>query len=63
MTQTSLFTDEVHAGVSPLADRMRPQDLDGFVGQRHLVGRGKIIRNMIEQDRVASMILWGPPGV
>ena len=47
----------------PLASRMRPRDLDGFVGQDHLLGKGKILRTLIEQDRVTSMILWGPPGV
>lgn len=46
-----------------LAYRMRPTTLDEFIGQEHLVGKGKIIRNMIEQDRLFSMILWGPPGV
>jgi putative ATPase len=47
----------------PLADRMRPQDLDEFVGQEHLVGPGKIIRRSIETDEIPSMIFWGPPGV
>ncbi len=46
----------------PLAERMRPRDLDEFVGQRHVVAAGCIIRNAIEQDRIFSMILWGPPG-
>ena len=47
----------------PLAERMRPQTLDDYVGQRHLVGEGEILRRMIESGRVASFILWGPPGV
>jgi putative ATPase len=46
----------------PLAERMRPRNLDEFVGQLHVVGEGSIIRNAIEQDRIFSMILWGPPG-
>ncbi len=46
----------------PLADRMRPVSLDEFVGQEHLVGKGKIIREIIENDRLYSIILWGPPG-
>ncbi|MBO4451702.1 MAG: replication-associated recombination protein A [Bacteroidaceae bacterium] len=47
----------------PLAERMRPQTLDDYIGQSHLVGEGAVIRRMIEQKRVASFILWGPPGV
>lgn len=47
----------------PLADRMRPRSLDEFVGQRHLLGQGKILRSAIESDQLVSMILWGPPGV
>lgn len=47
----------------PLAERMRPDSLDNYIGQRHLVGPGGIIRNMIETGRVNSFILWGPPGV
>ena len=47
----------------PLASRMRPRDLSEFVGQDHLVGEGKILRQMIERDQIPSMILWGPPGV
>ena len=46
----------------PLAERMRPQSLDDFVGQEHLVGKGKPIRRMIENKKVISMVLWGPPG-
>ncbi|MCM1163088.1 MAG: replication-associated recombination protein A [Muribaculaceae bacterium] len=47
----------------PLAERLRPQTLDDYIGQTHLVGHGGIIRRMIESGRVASFILWGPPGV
>lgn len=51
------------AAPEPLAARMRPRDLSEFVGQEHLIGEGKILRQMIERDQVPSMILWGPPGV
>lgn len=47
----------------PLAERMRPDSLDSYIGQTHLVGEGGVIRNMIESGRVNSFILWGPPGV
>lgn len=46
----------------PLADRMRPQTLEEFVGQEHLVGKSKILRDLISKDQIPSMILWGPPG-
>ena len=46
-----------------MAERMRPQSLDEYIGQRHLVGKGAVMRNMIEAGRVSSFILWGPPGV
>ena len=49
--------------LAPLPERMRPQDLDGYVGQRHLIGPGCILRNMIETGNLSSFILWGPPGV
>lgn len=48
---------------APLAERMRPSTLDDYIGQTHLVGPGSILRRMIEQQRVSSFILWGPPGV
>jgi len=48
--------------LSPLADRMRPQTLAEFVGQSHLLGEGGLLRRAIEEDRLFSMILWGPPG-
>jgi putative ATPase len=46
----------------PLADRMRPQTLNEFVGQKHLVGKGKIISTLLRQDQIPSLIFWGPPG-
>lgn len=47
----------------PLAERMRPKSLDEYIGQRHLVGDGAVIRRMIESGNISSFILWGPPGV
>ena len=47
----------------PLAERMRPESLDDYIGQKHLVGEGAVLRRMIESGNVASFILWGPPGV
>ena len=47
----------------PLPERMRPHTLSEYVGQRHLVGEGCILRNMIESGNLSSFILWGPPGV
>jgi len=47
----------------PLAERMRPQDLDHYIGQKHLVGHGAVLRQMIESGNLTSFILWGPPGV
>lgn len=47
----------------PLAERMRPRSLDDYVGQKHLVGEGAILRKMIDGGRISSFILWGPPGV
>lgn len=47
----------------PLPERMRPQNLEGYVGQTHLIGKGCILRNMIESGNLSSFILWGPPGV
>ena len=47
----------------PLPERMRPHDLEGYVGQKHLVGKGCILRNMLETGNLSSFILWGPPGV
>lgn len=62
MDQTSLF-DQAMDENAPLASRVRPRDLDHFVGQEHLVGPGKFLREMIEKDQLSSMIFWGPPGV
>ncbi|MDI6619630.1 MAG: replication-associated recombination protein A [Clostridiales bacterium] len=59
--QSSLF-DNDKSNV-PLADRVRPRNFDEFVGQEHLVGKGKVLRRLIELDNITSMILWGPPGV
>lgn len=47
----------------PLAERMRPRSLDDYVGQKHLIGEGAILRKMIDAGRISSFILWGPPGV
>ncbi len=55
-------TPEESRGSRPLADRMRPQTLDEFIGQDKLLGPGKPLRTQIERDDVGSMILWGPPG-
>lgn len=61
MEQMSLFDDRKLT--APLASRLRPADLDGFVGQEHLLGKGKMLRQLIERDQISSMIFWGPPGV
>ena len=47
----------------PLAERMRPKNLDDYIGQKHLVGKGAVLRKMIDAGRTPSFILWGPPGV
>ena len=47
----------------PLASRLRPERLEEFVGQKHLIGEGKVLRRLIESDHISSMIFWGPPGV
>ncbi|MDD6255578.1 MAG: replication-associated recombination protein A [Eubacteriales bacterium] len=60
MEQMTFFETETF---QPLADRMRPESLDEFAGQQHLIGPGKVLRRIIESDRVTSMIFWGPPGV
>jgi len=49
--------------MKPLAERMRPVTLDGYIGQQHLVGEGAVLRRMIESGKISSFILWGPPGV
>jgi len=48
---------------APLAERMRPQSLDDYVGQKHLIGKGSVLRKMIDSGNIPSFILWGPPGV
>ncbi|MBD5069724.1 MAG: replication-associated recombination protein A [Lactobacillus sp.] len=60
MKQGSIFEDKAH---EPLASRLRPQTLAQVYGQQHLLAKGKILRELITQDKVSSMILWGPPGV
>lgn len=64
MEQLNLFFDPP-AGLSnaPLANRLRPETLDEYVGQQHLVGKGMLLRQLIENDQISSMIFWGPPGV
>ena len=60
MEQRSLFDDDL---AQPLAARLRPETLEEFVGQRHLLGKNRVLRRLIESDRISSMIFWGPPGV
>lgn len=48
---------------APLAERLRPKTLDDYIGQKHLVGKGAVLRRMIDSGRISSFILWGPPGV
>lgn len=62
MEQLSMF-DSQETTYHPLASRMRPESLEGFVGQSHLLGEGKLLRQLIAQDKIPSMIFWGPPGV
>ena len=57
--QSTFFENDIP---QPLAARLRPRDLDEFVGQEHLLGPGKVLRRLIESDRVSSLIFWGPPG-
>lgn len=61
MEQMTLFDDRRET--VPLAARLRPAGLEDFVGQEHLIGEGKILRQLIERDQISSMIFWGPPGV
>ena len=49
--------------MEPLAERLRPRNLDEYIGQKHLVGQGAVLRRMIDSGHVSSFILWGPPGV
>src|SRR3954471_9140118 len=67
---TDLFGDAPEQGqgqaaapsTAPLAERMRPRELEDFVGQEHILGPGKLLRRAIEADRISSVILFGPPG-
>ncbi len=61
MEQLSLFDDRERT--APLASRLRPDTLEEYVGQKHLLGKGMILRQLIERDQISSMIFWGPPGV
>lgn len=65
MEQLSLFTMETGnaRAYTPLASRLRPQSLEEYVGQKHLLGEGKMLRRLIDNDQISSMIFWGPPGV
>ena len=56
---TDLFHQE---SAAPLADRMRPRTLEEFIGQRHIIGQGRLLRRAIEADRLTSSIFFGPPG-
>jgi putative ATPase len=61
----SLFPESEEPPVAPdapLAERLRPRTLDEIVGQQHLIGKGKVLRAMVEQDQLTSILLWGPPG-
>ncbi len=60
MEQMTLFDNSMS---QPLAARLRPQSLDEYIGQTHLLGKGKLLRRLIESDQISSMIFWGPPGV
>lgn len=62
MEQLSFF-DFNNNIIAPLADKLRPEELSQFAGQEHLLGEGKVLRKLIENDAVSSMIFWGPPGV
>lgn len=61
LEQGTLF--EERAAQQPLAARLRPRTLEEYVGQRHLLGEGRVLRRLIESDQISSMIFWGPPGV
>lgn len=60
MEQNNIFETDA---TQPLASRLRPRSLDEYVGQSHLIGEGKLLRRLIENDQISSMIFWGPPGV
>lgn len=66
MDQMSLFdttSQDEFDMTAPLASRLRPESLEEYVGQEHLLGKGKLLRQILEKDQIASMIFWGPPGV
>ena len=67
MDQMSLFDSGNDASLSPLstplADRLRPRSLEEYIGQKHLLSPGMLLRRLLEQDQIPSMIFWGPPGV
>ncbi len=62
MEQLSLFSEEINLSM-PLASRLRPETLEDYIGQEHLLGEGKVLKNMLDKDMISSMIFWGPPGV
>ena len=62
MAQLSLF-DNAQTTAAPLASRLRPETLAEYAGQKHLLDKGKILRQLIDKDQISSMIFWGPPGV
>lgn len=63
MNQISMFDNMDTSANEPLAEKLRPRTLEEFVGQKHLLGKGKVLSNLIRNDQVTSMIFWGPPGV
>lgn len=58
--QGSLFQN---VNIAPLAERVRPRNFDEYIGQEHIIGKGKVLRQLVESDNITSMIFWGPPGV
>jgi putative ATPase len=60
--RVSFMAEEKNAGLTPLAERMRPASFDRFHGQEHLLGQGKILTQLIDSGRLVSLIFWGPPG-
>jgi len=65
MKNLDLFSEQVGGNVkdvAPLAERMRPQTISDYIGQSHLLGKDSLLRRAIEEDKLFSMIFWGPPG-
>ena len=60
MEAMSLFENNLS---QPTGGKLRPKTLEEYVGQTHLLGKGKVLRRLIESDQISSMIFWGPPGV